>query len=152
MDGRSYTRQQLDACVRNGLRIQGYCWVFPNTLPGSMQSRLLMFDGYTLEGLWADVEQSGLIRADVDRDLAVMDTYFGRPVGLYSGRWWFQQQGWLRVDWWADRPLWESNYDSIADVDVGFVPYAGWQQCQIKQFLGTSSIGAVQQIDRNISR
>lgn len=152
-DGRSYTRQQLDACVRNGLRIQGYVWSFPNASLSSINGRLSMFDGFPIERLWVDVEQAGLHQSDVDRDLAACDRYMGTwtRVGIYTGRWFWAQQGWLSLTRWADRALWDSNYTGIADVGSGFIPYGGWQWPKITQYRGTSSVGVVNQVDLNVS-
>lgn len=151
-DGRTFTRQQLTVLVRNGLRIQGYLWCFPGSTIASVQSRLAMFDGFTLEGLWLDVEQDGLVQSDVDRDLVLCDAYTHRPksTGIYSGHWFFVKQGWLTLTRWADRRLWESNYDDVADVAVHFTPYGGWTRPAIKQYMGTSSIGSVHQIDLDV--
>lgn len=156
VNGVSYTRQQLDACQRNGLRIQGYVWVFPGDTKPSMGSRLAMFNGFPIEALYVDVEQMGVKEADVDRDLAAADAYLadGRLAGIYSSRYVFVDNKWLGVTKWANagRLLWSAIYDGIADPDVGFVPYAGWGQCQIKQFGGSSSLGSVTEIDLDISR
>lgn len=153
LDGHSYTRQQLSACVANGLRIQGYVYCNHGQ---SVASRLPMYDGFPVETIWLDVEASGLTKANVNRDFALIDTFLGDgdPAGCYSGHWYFQQQGWLKYTKWADegRALWNSAYDGIADPDVGFVPYGGWQQCAVKQYRGTSSIGSVQQIDLDAAR
>lgn len=150
-NGISYTRQQLSACVRNGLRIQGYiwCWSTPSVL-----SRLPMFNGYELENLWLDVEQAGLPQSSVDRDLTLCDEYIQKTSHIYSGRWFFADQNWLNLTKWSDqgRLLWDSNYDNNPDVDAGFRPYGGWNQCEIKQYIGTSSIGSVHEIDLNVSR
>ncbi len=129
-------------------------WVFPNTWTAGTQQRLAMFDGYALEALWVDVEQAGLHVSDVDRDLGACDSYLGKTVGIYSGRWYWAQQGWLGMTKWADqgRDLWDSHYDGVDDVDVNFVPYGGWTQCQIKQFQGSSQVGSVQQVDLNTMR
>jgi hypothetical protein len=151
-DGQSYARQQLDACVRNGLRIQGYVWCFPGAPSSSMLSRLAMFNGFDIEALWLDVEQTGLTIADVDRDLALCDRYLSQPTGIYSGRWYWIQQHWLNNTKWADRDLWDSRYDGVDDADVNFVPYGGWTQCQVKQYAGTSAIGSVRQIDLDVMR
>lgn len=151
-NGISYTRQQLDAAVRNGLRVRGYCWSFPNTLSGSMQSRLQMFNGFQIEDLWLDVEQKGLVEADVDRDLVVCDSYLGQKVGIYTARGVYASLGFSAITKWSDRPLWDANWDGIADVDVGFMSYGGWDHCQVKQFGGENSIGSVTFIDLNISR
>lgn len=152
LDGNTYTTQQLDACRRNGLRIQAYVWAFPG-VHSTVASRLFMLEGFDLEALWLDVEDEGLTIADVDRSLAACDLYMGgKLTGVYSGRWFFENQDWLGLTKWSDRPLWDSRFDGVADVDAGFVPYGGWTQCAIKQYRGTSSIGSVHQIDLNVMR
>jgi hypothetical protein len=151
LDGRTYTRQQLAACVAYGLRVAGYVWCFPGASVASIRDRLHMFDGYALKFLALDVEQGGLTRADVDRDLYECDAYIDGLTWIYSGRWWFEQQEWLNVNWWSNRPLWDSNFDGNADATVGFRPYAGWTQCAMKQFMGTTTVGSVHEADLNVS-
>lgn len=137
----SYTRQQLAACVRNELRIAGY--VFPGGLPG----KLAMFAGYAIEHLWLDVELPISVSA-VNAALKQCDAYMGgQKAGIYSGRWFFAQQGWLGLTIWSARPLWDANYDGIAVVEADFVPYGGWTTPVVKQFRGTTDIGHVHQID-----
>ncbi len=152
LDGISHAQQQLGICEDTGLRLQGYVWCFPGGSRASMNERLAMFDGYALEALWLDVEEKGLKIADVDRDLALCDSYLSRLTGIYSGRWFWQDQGWLGLTKWAARPLWNSAYDGLADVDVGFEPYGGWTAVQMKQYQGTSAIGSVQQICLDVMR
>lgn len=151
LDSVSWTRQHLLACTKNGLRIQGYVWCFPSGTAASMRGRLAMFDGFAIERLWLDAEQSGLHVADVDRDLVLCDSYTGKPTGVYTGRWFFAQQGWLGLRKWSDRPLWDANYDGTPNVAVGFVPYAGWTAPVIKQYRGTSTIGRVSMVDLDVS-
>lgn len=152
-DGVSYTREQLSVCVRNGLRIAGYVWCFPGAPASSMRSRLAMFDGYKIEFLALDVEQAGLTKADVDRDLKLCDTYIKHDGGtwIYSGKWFFDQQGWSRATWWSPRKLWDSNYDGIPVAEANFRPYHGWTECQIKQYKGTSVVGSVNMVDLNVA-
>lgn len=153
-DGVSYTRQQLEACRRNGLRVQGYVWCWPGSSRSSMHTRLAMFDGYSIEALWLDVEQEGLQIADVDRDLSVCDLYLPAPrlTGVYSGRWFFASRGWLGFTKWADqgRRLWDSNYDRTPVLAANFRPYSGWTRATVKQYQGTSAIGQVQMIDLDV--
>lgn len=150
LNGISYTLQQLDALTRRGFRIAGYVWCFPGASTQSMKSRLSLFDGFPLEFLALDVEEVGLSRADVDRDLLLCDQYTGKKTWIYSGAWFFDLQGWHNQTWWADRELWDSSYDHVPDVAKGFVPYGGWTRRRMKQFEGTSSIGRLHQIDLNI--
>ncbi len=142
LDGNSYTRQQLQKCVDKGLRIQGYVWCFPNA---DVSGRLSMFDGFGLEHLWLDVEQQGLTTANVQRDLDLCDSYTGGTTGVYTGKWFWDQMGWSTL--WSVRPLWDSNYDGVADPVVNFRPYGGWTHPTVKQYAGTSHIGNVFQID-----
>lgn len=151
-NGISWTKQQLQACVRNGLRIQAYVWVFAGDTARSMDFRLAMLNGFNIERLWADVEDAGITRADVDRDLKLCDTYLGQPAGIYTGKWVFDQHGWSHQSWWSHRDLWASIYDGVADPDVGFIPFHGWTRCVMKQHAGTSSIGSVHQIDLDVLR
>lgn len=149
-DGRSYTRQQLETARRRGLRLQGYVWCFPGASPDSMRARLALFNGYPLEGLWLDVEQVGVTVADVNRDLALCDQYMGWPVGLYSGKWFFDLQGWSHLSLWADRPLWDSDYNYVPEVGYGFRPYGGWTMPAMSQYEGTSNVGRVSEVDKNV--
>lgn len=152
IDNVTYTAQQLQACVRNGLRIQGYVWCTPGASKSVVAARLALFEGYDLEALWLDVEQSGLKVADVDRDLPMCDAYMaGKLTGVYSGRWFFAQQGWLNWTTWSNRPLWDSNYDHVPVVATDFRPYGGWTVPVVKQYAGTSAIGSVHQIDLDVA-
>jgi hypothetical protein len=147
LDGISYTRQQLNACVQNGLDIAGYVWCFPGS---NVASRLKMFDGFELAFLALDVEQAGLTRADVDRDLGLCDSYQWDTTWVYTGKWFFDQQGWSQHTWWSDRPLWNSLYDRTPVANDHFVPYHGWTSSVLEQWIGTSQIGHVGGIDQNV--
>jgi hypothetical protein len=136
LDGKTYTRQQLDALQRNGLRIRGYVWGFRGASgnPRSMLGRLAMFDGFPIENLWYDLEEAGLSVADVDSDLVLCDAYRSDLVGIYSAYWYFYQQGWLRLTRWSDRRLWEALFNLDPTLNAGFVPYGGWTQPFAHQF------------------
>lgn len=153
LDGRSYARQQLDACRRNGLHVQGYLWAFPRASRESILSRLAMFDGSQIEALWLDVEQSGLSETDVDQALAVCDEYMGGgpKTGVYGARWFWAQQGWLGSTRWANRPLWNADYNHTPVVGARFVPFGGWTKPAMSQYEGTSSIGSVHQVDLDVA-
>ena len=152
LDGNTYTRQQLAMAQQCDLRLAGYMWCFPGASELGVRYRLEMFDGFVLEFLALDLEQQGTHVIDVERDLALCDPYWRGKTWVYSGKWFFDQQGWSHLDLWADRPLWDSDYDGEPDVDVGFVPYGGWTQRAMKQYRGTSTIGVVDQIDLNVRR
>lgn len=151
-DGKSYTRQQLAAALRNGLRIRGYTWAFPGSSAGSLTSRLALFDGFAIEHLYHDLEQSGETVSGMDRDLALCDAYLGRKAGIYTARQVYANLGLAGVTKWSDRDLWDAHWDGVIDVDANFLPYGGWDHCQVKQYGGENSIGSVHQIDLNIAR
>lgn len=143
LDNNSYTRQQLAACVRNGLLIAGYVF------PGDLVTKLAMFNGYVLRSLWLDIELPISIGA-VDSVLMQCDAYFGGLTGIYTGKWFFDQMWWSTLNLWSTRPLWDSNYDGDGNLLTDFRPYGGWTIPTIKQYAGTSSIGNVHQIDLDV--
>lgn len=145
-----YCAQQLDACRRNGLRIQGYYFVYPGDTKAGLRQRLTQLDGYAIEALWCDVEIAGLTESLVNTALLAGDAYTGKRTGVYSGKWFFDQQGWSHQSYWSGRPLWDSNYDGQPVLDANFRPYGGWTSCVIKQFRGTSDVGSVHEIDLDV--
>jgi hypothetical protein len=150
-DGTSYTRQQCQMAVSHGFLLGGYVWCFPGENQASIDGRLAMFDGFPLAFLWADVEQTGTTVADVNLLLARCDAYTGQQTGVYTGKWFFDQQGWSGLTLWSNRPLWVSIYDGQANVLIGFVPFGGWTACVVKQYAGSSSIGSVHMIDLDVA-
>lgn len=151
LNGISYTSQQCQMAVKWGFRLHGYVWCFPGESAVSIDTRLSMFNGYPVEKLWDDVEQSGLTVADVDLLLTRSDMYLPtQRTGVYSGKWFFDQQGWTGLTRWSDRDLWDADFDGIADPNVGFEPYGGWTRRVVKQYRGTSSIGTVHAIDLDV--
>jgi GH25 family lysozyme M1 (1,4-beta-N-acetylmuramidase) len=137
LDGRSYTRQQLQAAVDAGLEVQGYIWCFPGDTESSLTGRLSMFDGFAITQLWLDVEQAGVSVQDVNRALAICDAHIGKKTHIYTGKWFFDQQGWSGQALWSDRLLWDAHYDGNPDPDANFQPYGGWDRCEIKQYLSS---------------
>src|SRR5882672_10576165 len=50
----------------------------------------------------------------------------------------------------ADRLLWDANYDDVADTRLGYVPYGGWGYPTIKQFRGTMAVAGIGGLDLNV--
>jgi hypothetical protein len=126
------------------LRLQGYVF------PGGLTEKLHMFDGAPIENLWLDVELP-ITEAGVDQGLLQCDAYLGGTTGIYSGKWFFDGQGWSYRGYWAGRPLWDADYNGVAVTQEGFVPYGGWTTCVIKQYRGTSNVGSVHQLDLDVT-
>lgn len=120
-----------------GLAIGAYVWCFPNESIANLKSRLSLLDGFNLTSLWLDVEESGVSISDVNLALEVCDEYFSSKIGIYTGKWFFDQVSWSDQNLWSDRPLWDSNYDYKPNPDINFRPYGGWTMCQIKQYAGS---------------
>jgi hypothetical protein len=141
--------------------IYGYCG-FPDWAEGALGT----LDRAQHEGLqplrvWYDIEDvvpatlAMTVQQRVNaynRDLTKIDHWCAlrglpRP-GVYSGKWYFDQ--YLPGVWaWADRDLWDSDYDQVADNEHGFRPYGGWTRRAIKQYIGTSTIAGVSGLDQN---
>lgn len=141
----SYTRQQCAIVTRRGLLLAGYVF------PGGVAEKLRLFDGFRLAALWLDVELP-ISREEVDQAFALCDAYIRGKTGMYSAFWFFRNQGWLDVDWWADRPLWNMTNDQTAAIDDHFVAYGGWIRSAVEQFALDTSVGRVHQIDLNVAR
>jgi hypothetical protein len=156
-DGRTFTRQQLDALERNGLKSRGYIWAFPGEGDASIDSRLAMFDGYPILGIGVDVEQDGLSEYDISHLLQKAEAYLARRAiaGLpwfYTAFWYFARRRWLNLTLWKRYPLWDTRYNGRTDPLFAFVPYGGWTAADVvaTQYWGTSSIGHVHQIDLDV--
>jgi len=137
MDGRSYTRQQCQAGLDHGWEIASYVWCSrgDGMSDSRFRARLELIEPYVspMHFLALDVEESGLQVEDVDADLMLCDEVKG-DAPFYTGHWVFANQGWLHVNYWAARRLWDSNYDRVANVDHGFRPYGGWHEAWLKQY------------------
>jgi hypothetical protein len=141
--------------------IYGYC-AFPDWTEGALQTLdLAVGEGLRPLRVWYDIEDvnAPAQRMSVDqrvaaynRDLAKIDKWsadHGLPrPGVYSGGWYFAQYL-PGVTAWADRDLWDSDYDGVPDVDHGFRPYGGWTARAIKQHVGTSTLAGVGGLDQN---
>jgi hypothetical protein len=146
-DGVSWTRQQCQAVLDAGMDLQGYVWAFPGENTLSVTNRLALFGAFPLSRLWLDVEQAGLTVQDVNLALGACDNWHGQHTGIYTGKWFFDQQGWSGQALWADRDLWHSSYDHVADAGAGFVPYGGWTRPAVKQY---DNVGPIPDADVNV--
>jgi len=145
--GEVLTQQQLTAALEVGWDIAGYiwCWARQAQNMASVRERLSYFDGFALDFLAVDVEDMNTTTGDVEATLAAADEYQEDRAWIYTGKWVFDKLGWSNQRHWADRKLWFSAYDGIADVDVGFVPFGGWTQGEMKQWTDMP-------VDQNVRR
>ena len=137
LDGRSYTSQQLQMALDHKWSIASYVWCSSGDAMTDWRfnQRVALLEPFVdkLSFLAVDVEEYGLAPEDVDADLLRADEVKGDSP-IYSGKWFFDNQGWSNEIWWAARRLWDSAYDNVADVDAGWKPYGGWVERWLKQF------------------
>jgi len=103
----------------------------------TFDAKLHLFDGFQLDFLANDVEEMQMDLADVSAALQSCDSYLGRPrdVWIYTRENLFTKAyGWANLHPWPDRKVWVANYDGIPDVNVGFHPFCGWTQAEMKQW------------------
>jgi hypothetical protein len=50
----------------------------------------------------------------------------------------------------ADRHLWDADYDGIPEAEASWSPYGGWTERRIKQFAGTSTLAGQGGVDLNV--
>jgi len=155
------TRAQIQACLDAGLTVDAYVWLWFDLDANDIERKLHLLDGLNVRQLWLDVEDTASINYSqatcedkVTSALAACDAYptgsSGR-TGIYSGRWfWLDRRYMGNSTRFADRLLWDANYDDVADARLGYVPYGGWDHPTIKQFRGTTSIAGIGGLDLNV--
>jgi hypothetical protein len=153
------TRDQVQACVAAGFSVDAYVWLWFDLDPGDISRKLALLDGLPIRKLWLDVEDTAAVKytqtateGSVGVALALCDERLP-DTGIYTGRWfWTDPRYMANTTAFADRELWDANYDDVADAALGFVPYGGWtvDQVRIKQFRGTTTLGGLGGLDLNV--
>lgn len=147
-------RTQLQLCQDAGIPTDAYVFVYPGDTAALIRSRLALCDGYTIRRLWLDVELQGVSPQLVRMALGECDKYPTRlnPTGIYTGRWYWQPAtgAMKNTTAFANRPLWDSNYDGVYDTTVDFKPYGGWTSATIKQYQDTSTLDGVGNVDLDV--
>jgi hypothetical protein len=155
------TREQVQLCQAAGLTVDAYVWLWFDLDTQDIKRKLKLLDGLSIRQVWLDVEDTASIKYDqptceakVDAALAECDTFLttsGQKTGVYSGRWYWADQRYMgNTAIYADRELWDANYDSVADAAVGFRTYGGWPAPRIKQYRGTSVLAGIGGLDLNV--
>lgn len=155
------TREQVQACLDAGLTVDAYVWLWFDLDAADVRRKLHLLDGLDIRQLWLDVEDTAALKYDqpttetkVTAALQACDAFAstsGARTGVYSGRWfWTDRRYMANTSSFADRDLWDANYDDVADAAIGYAPYGGWQQVAIKQFRGTTAVGGIGGLDVNV--
>jgi hypothetical protein len=149
------TRQQCEAVLNaGGVALDVYFYNWFGRRDGYLSDFADLVTDYPLRRVWLDVEDTSASQSFQDRinnvysNLARLDDIFDLQTGMYTGRWfWRPYMGDTYA--FSDRSLWDANYDHIADPNA-FSSYGGWTECAIKQFIGTSTLSGVGNIDQNV--
>ncbi len=147
------TRDQVQAWV------DAYVWLWFDLGPDDISRKLALLDGLAIRKLWLDVEDTAAVKYDqaateagVAMALRLCDQRLPGS-GIYTGRWFWNDPRYMaNTAAFADRELWDANYDDVADAALGFVPYGGWtvDQVRIKQFRGTTTLAGIGGLDLNV--
>ena len=154
------TRQQVEACwdAEIACDVYLYLWTLSN-VEENMREKLALLNGieHKVRKVWLDCEDTTSATYDqrmsaIRRALAVVDGWcmaHDKPLpGIYTGAWWWV--GYVHdTDEFSELPLWDATYDGIDDASV-FVPYGGWTECRIKQYVGSSELAGQGEIDLNV--
>lgn len=155
------TREQILACQAAGLTVDAYIWLWFDLDVNDITRKLKLLDGLQIRQLWLDVEDTASVKYDqatceakVTAALAACDareTASKQKTGIYSGRWFWADGRYMgNTASYADRELWDANYDGVADAATGFRSYGGWKTARIKQYRGTSVLAGIGGLDLNV--
>lgn len=157
------TIQQLTTCADGGLAIDAYIFFWFDAAISDIQNKLDLIAPFSgrIRQLWLDIEDTAAVKyaqADTEaRVQAALDlcdgfqTSLGQPTGIYTGNWFWASPLYMdNTTTWSNRKLWDSNYDGNPDPTVGFRPYGGWSAPVIKQYLGTSTVAGIGNVDQNV--
>lgn len=155
------TRDQVQVCLNADLTVDAYVWLWFELDITDIQHKLELLEGFTIRKLWLDVEDTASSQynqadteAKVTDALAACDAFptaSGEKTGIYSGRWfWTDRRYMANTEAFADRELWDANYDNVVDAAIGFAPYGGWLECAIKQYRGSATVAGVGGVDLNV--
>lgn len=136
VDGaREHAQAQIASAQSCGCSVGGYVWLYAG-IPAQQQVDDAL-SLYVPPVLWLDVEPytdgscptAAEIHAAVDYCQTV-----GQRVGIYTGKWVWDQQGYPSA--WRHLPLWTADYNGDADLDHVTL-YGGWTFASSKQWTST---------------
>ena len=153
-------RTQIPALLAAGIEVEAYVYQWFSSGPEFIRHRMT----WALDELaafpevrrvWLDCEQSetddppyggGLYTTDMIREAVTLAGERAYEVGIYTAKWWwdrFQHE----VTAFSMLPLWVAQYDG--QPDAIFVPFGGWERCEMKQHAGDTAFAGVGGIDLN---
>lgn len=145
-------KRQFMALTGAGIECAAYVYLYNTGRGGYLAQTKVALDLIApMEGvvrLWLDCEDVKQpwvrdIEADITDSLFLV-RHSGVPVGIYTGRWWWQAY----VPSFHPGPfvrLWDANYDGNPD-DFS-VSYGGWTYSSVKQYAGNATVAGLGTID-----
>lgn len=126
-------RQQLEAFLAAGFRLEAYCWLRHPVQVLLLQRTIDAIAGLPVERLWLDVEDAddaagkspASLAADVEFALQYLHDRTNVPTGIYTGSWFWGP--YMQTDNTFGEPLWLANYVSQTSLEfiAGRIP-GGW--------------------------
>lgn len=157
------TQQQLTLCYAGGLAVDAYLFFWFDADLTDINNKLALITPYAgqIRQLWLDVEDTAAIKynqatteSKIQDALNACDqfpTSLGQPTGIYTGSWFWADPRYLdNSSTFDSRKLWDANYDGKSDASVGFNSYGGWTDVAIKQYLGTSTVAGIGNVDCDV--
>lgn len=143
--------QQIEAILNAGHRIEIECYAESQNIQDTW-ANVSMYQPY-IKRIWQAAEETHVTPAFLDDAFVFIDgLHLPRRAGIYTGAWFWRTYPFYGTDRFKDRPLWNADYDGIADLDIGFSPpYGGWARPTIKQFRDSTDefVPGLQRIDVN---
>lgn len=155
---KSVWRQQIPMLLTVGFEVEAYVYLYLRDNPVARVQWVVDQMGWLrnkVQRLWLDVEDEG----DNDSTISLSDRQSrlweclelvksrGFRTGIYTAGWWWDRYM-PGVEWpryYA--PLWAAHYDG--GQHLGIQPFGGWNNPEMKQFAGDSSIGNISAVDLN---
>lgn len=139
-----HTAEQLQLCVTAGMpRNDGYVLPFNGDSLANLRAKHSLARGFRIGRWWADLEEP--MGLDYVRFvLREMDTWEADDMqtGIYSAKWWWD--AYLPgVTEFNDRRLWAMQQD----LTKAFVPFGGWDDCELRQHWLDANLCGVTGID-----
>ncbi|MGE3855538.1 MAG: GH25 family lysozyme [Dehalococcoidia bacterium] len=149
--------RQIPALLDVGIEVHAYVylWLASDTAAQvrDAAARIAPWEGH-LGALWLDVEDTTAealtpaqrlqaLRAAIEAARTVAP---GRPLGIYTARWYWHQ-AMADTDACAALPLWAAQYDGRRDLE--FAPFGGWRAAAMKQYAGDTEIAGLENVDLN---
>jgi hypothetical protein len=135
------SRQQLQVARDAGLERDVYGWAYTKDSDPDATARVLidLYDRYAPRRYWIDVEDvDGHAYWDAPGNIAWLQACVAtfraadKPVGIYTGRWYWADHWLGNTTAFADLPLWAATGDLVPDLKGPL--FGGWDHLSVEQY------------------